>query len=281
MNQEENSTPNENSETEEQAVNNSDQPSQQETPPQPAVVDESELAKPTESDLSPSKPDTNIELEDMPDWMQPDEEAPNDGKATEKSEKPLVETDDSQNLVESSESNESPPENDDEVQEIKDDKAEEVKSDADATPELKGTELSGKPQVEDKKPQESSANLEPEDSKKHKIKSRKMSYPFNKMVANFAGCGRCSYFLAGYRVLHGELVLEKAVNRMKSNQLQLPWVDEMRKLIVNSFGIPFDIDFMRLNGRCPECGRPFTYKESLSQKNPNSTFTIQFNFKKR
>ncbi|MEM7335055.1 MAG: hypothetical protein AAF490_23460 [Chloroflexota bacterium] len=130
-------------------------------------------------------------------------------------------------------------------------------------------------------PAEEPAVVDPEEDKKHKIKARKMSYPFNKMIANFAGCGRCSYFLAGYRVLQGELVLEKAANKMKSNQLQLPWVEEMRKLLVNAFGIHFEVDYLRFNGRCPECGRPFTYKDNSNSNQSNHTFSIQFNFKNR
>ena len=66
------------------------------------------------------------------------------------------------------------------------------------------------------------------------------------MISNFAGCGRCSYFLAGYRVIHGELVLEKAVSTMKINQLSLPWHYDMRSLLVNSYGIHFNVDFCYL-----------------------------------
>lgn len=123
--------------------------------------------------------------------------------------------------------------------------------------------------------------IEAEEDFGHPLESRKRSYAFNQLVANFSGCGRCSYFLAQSRIIHGETLLEKAVSSIKLNQMRLPWVFEMRDLLVKSYGIEFHQEHIRFNGSCPECRRPFTYLSENKAGEPEASFGIHLQTKVR
>lgn len=79
----------------------------------------------------------------------------------------------------------------------------------------------------------------------------------SKIIADFAACGRCSYFLAGYRVVCGVEDLETAIDRCKSGWLVLTWNHAVRELVYKSYDCRVDIDFSHYEGCCPECRRHF------------------------
>lgn len=128
-------------------------------------------------------------------------------------------------------------------------------------PEVTGKKETSSADEKDEQVEADAPAEQDEDALKQPIIARNKSYGFNQMVANFAGCGRCSYFLAGYRVLHGEKVLETAVSRMKADKLKLPWSYELRELLIKSYGVYLDTELLHYSGSCPECGRTFLFKE--------------------
>lgn len=77
------------------------------------------------------------------------------------------------------------------------------------------------------------------------------------MTADFVSCGRCSFFLAGYRVLQGLDALQQAAEQRDEAWLVLRWNHAMRKLVQDSYGSRMDIEFYYYDGRCPECQRRF------------------------
>ena len=97
--------------------------------------------------------------------------------------------------------------------------------------------------------------LEPEKSKTYKL-SKKLA----ELINQFSACGRCSYFLTGYRVIHGVENMETAVSRGKSGWLKLTWNHAMRDLLSKSYGVQFNVDYLHFDGCCPECGRHYTYQ---------------------
>ena len=81
------------------------------------------------------------------------------------------------------------------------------------------------------------------------------------VIENFAGCGRCSYFWAGYRVIVGEAGAETAAKGDDPNWLILVWSHRMRDLTFKSYGLRFDVEYFHHAGCCPECQRQFVYDE--------------------
>ena len=109
----------------------------------------------------------------------------------------------------------------------------------------------------------------PSKNKKHKKthrKGKRTTPHYDKMVAHFAACGRCSYFLAGYRVLHGVENLETAVEQSPTGKLDLSWNFDMRNLLTKSYGITFYIDHLHIEAVCPECGRQYGYSAGDDDK---------------
>ena len=76
-------------------------------------------------------------------------------------------------------------------------------------------------------------------------------------MADFIACGRCSFFLAGYRVIHGADELKQAAEASDDEWLTLSWDHETRRLVQSSYGSRLDIEFYYYDGRCPECQRRF------------------------
>ena len=113
---------------------------------------------------------------------------------------------------------------------------------------------------------EATENVEPQKPKKQRRQSsrtpRKNQPTLRQVTARFAGCGRCSYFWAGYRVLHGIAELETAVAQSKSGWLELVWNLQMRELIHKSYGVRLDVAHFHYEGCCKECRRHFIYEEA-------------------
>lgn len=79
-----------------------------------------------------------------------------------------------------------------------------------------------------------------------------------KVMTDFAACGRCSYFWAGYRVIAGEEGVETAVNGAEDGWLTLTWNQTMRELVHKSYGVMVDANFFHYESCCQECHRIFT-----------------------
>lgn len=124
----------------------------------------------------------------------------------------------------------------------------------------------------------------PKDEKAERIrlnkKRRRIEAQFNLMVSHFAACGRCSYFLAGYRVIHGVENLETAVFDSKAGWLTLSWNHEMRKLLTKSYGIELYADTYHFDGCCSECGRHYTFQAGNTPEDA-ATLRVQMNNRRR
>ena len=100
------------------------------------------------------------------------------------------------------------------------------------------------------------------------------------VITYFAPCGRCGYFLSGYRALYGGDDLETAVSEAKSGWLTLTWGIEMQHLILKSYGSRIEMNDLHFDGCCSECRRAFVYKSPSSENKP-ATFRIEIKPRKR
>ena len=89
-------------------------------------------------------------------------------------------------------------------------------------------------------------------------------------MLNFLACGRCSFFLAGYRVIHGTEELERAASSGEDAWLSLSWDAETRRLTQHSYGCRLDIDLTYFDGRCRECQRRFVVETAEKEGEPNA-----------
>lgn len=94
------------------------------------------------------------------------------------------------------------------------------------------------------------------------------------IVKRFSLCGRCSFFVAGYKLLAGEEGWETAVQQTDGRCVQLAWQQEMRELIGRSFGSRLDIDYYFYEGTCPECRRSFQYQAADGKELTEPLFQI-------
>jgi hypothetical protein len=96
-------------------------------------------------------------------------------------------------------------------------------------------------------------------SKRGKRNSRNQSAtPQDEVVAAFNGCARCSFFLAGYRLLHDDF--DKAVDDRVDGFLKLSWDHAVNQLVYKSFGIQLEADAYYLQGSCQFCRRAFIFE---------------------
>ena len=82
-----------------------------------------------------------------------------------------------------------------------------------------------------------------------------------KIAKRFSSCGRCSFFLAAYRVSNENKLFVTAVDTINEDHLTLQSDYKIRKLMMKSYGIQLFSDTIRLTSCCPECRRPVTYSE--------------------
>lgn len=85
-----------------------------------------------------------------------------------------------------------------------------------------------------------------------------------KAAASFVACPRCSYFLSSYRLLHDDF--ESAVGTSDTGWLTLTWDHNVRLLIQKSFGSNIYMNLDTFQGLCPECRRPYSYREGEPEK---------------
>jgi hypothetical protein len=89
------------------------------------------------------------------------------------------------------------------------------------------------------------------------------------VIAYFAACGRCGFFLTGYRAAYGQESLETAVAKAKGGWLTFTWGIELRELILLNYGSRIEAADFHFDGCCPECRRSFTYHASRSPRRPD------------
>lgn len=76
-------------------------------------------------------------------------------------------------------------------------------------------------------------------------------------LIRFTSCGRCSQFLAAYRLNHDDAELLAAVKAIENDWLSLPWDAAVRELLVKSYGCRIDMEAFHFESCCPECHSPF------------------------
>jgi hypothetical protein len=93
-------------------------------------------------------------------------------------------------------------------------------------------------------------------SSKGKRKSKKREItPQDEVVAAFNGCARCSFFLAGYRLLHNDF--EQAVDEGEDGWLKLSWDHGVNQHVYKSYGCQLEADTYHFQGSCQFCRRAF------------------------
>lgn len=90
--------------------------------------------------------------------------------------------------------------------------------------------------------------------------NRKNQLPAESEVTEqFAACGRCSFFWAGYKLIDVGFTVETAVVTDKPGWLHLNYNQSIRDLLYKSFGNRLDLEFYHYAGCCPSCQRPFVF----------------------
>jgi hypothetical protein len=97
-----------------------------------------------------------------------------------------------------------------------------------------------------------------------------------KAAAAFFACGRCSFFLAGYRLIFSDF--DEAVEKSKGNYLTLSWNHAVRQLIQESYGSQLEEDAYHFQWSCKECRRAFAFDRGETAENPD---TLQVTIKNR
>ena len=113
---------------------------------------------------------------------------------------------------------------------------------------------------------ESTLELEGEEEPEKPVKPRvilsgKDAKFLNDALIRFTSCGRCSLFLAAYRLIHDDGELLAAVRFVENDWLSLPWDGDVRELLLKSYGVRIDVESYYFESCCPECKSPFIYSE--------------------
>lgn len=95
------------------------------------------------------------------------------------------------------------------------------------------------------------------------------------IVKRFSLCGRCSFFVAGYKLLAGNENWETAVQETDGRWVRLAWQPELCELIGRSFGSRLDIDYYFYEGTCPECRRSFQFQAANGKDLTEPLFQIR------
>lgn len=95
------------------------------------------------------------------------------------------------------------------------------------------------------------------------------------VLRNFVACNRCSFFLAGYRVIYGLENLETAAGNQADGWLSLTWSEETRQLLQSSYGGRLDTELYYYDGQCPVCRRRFTYQAAEEGEQPQFRIGIK------
>ena len=118
----------------------------------------------------------------------------------------------------------------------------------------------------------------PDVTKRPKIYTRrtggKKKATLDQAVARFAACGRCSFFLTGYRAEQGLQALQMAVEEVQSGWLALHWDQSMRNLVHKSYGIRVDVAYDYYESCCTECRRRFIF-QAADEEESLASFLIE------
>jgi hypothetical protein len=138
------------------------------------------------------------------------------------------------------------------------------------------SESSGETQSAEATADEAEAQSKDTQDRKQRNNSKRGSKPSaEQVVAWFAACARCSFFLSAYRLEQDNDAFVAATNNSKAGWLSLEWNQALCKLVRKSYGSLLDIDCYHYVGSCPECHRQFVYHVSEDQDNPSSRFRIE------
>ncbi|MFZ0547073.1 MAG: hypothetical protein WAM60_16630 [Candidatus Promineifilaceae bacterium] len=99
-----------------------------------------------------------------------------------------------------------------------------------------------------------------------KGKRKSKPTPQDNVVAAFLSCARCSFFLAGYRLLHDDF--EEAVQKSENGWLTLSWDYPVKQLIEKSLGCQIEDDVYYYQGSCKDCSRTFAFQASQQDDQP-------------
>jgi hypothetical protein len=95
--------------------------------------------------------------------------------------------------------------------------------------------------------------------KEIKDKSQESS-AIDQVVRSFVACGRCSFFLSGYRIIHDDF--SQAVENSENGWLELTWNNDTNNLIHKSYGSRISHDTYHYEAVCSECLRAFQFDAS-------------------
>jgi hypothetical protein len=90
----------------------------------------------------------------------------------------------------------------------------------------------------------------------------------------FVACPRCSFFLAGYGLIHDDL--EASMENTAGKWLDLTWSISTRKLLQKSYGVMINQIDSHYEGVCGDCRRVFVFSTSDSEP-PEVTFSVKIN----
>ncbi len=110
------------------------------------------------------------------------------------------------------------------------------------------------------------------------LNGRQQKDTVDDVIAYFSACGRCGYFLTGYRALVGLEALETAVNQAKSGWIVLTWNDDVRELLLKSYASDVEANDLHFEGCCMECRRHYIFRATRS---PNFPDTLRIEIKPR
>ena len=122
--------------------------------------------------------------------------------------------------------------------------------------------------------EETKKNDKPDRPEPKKDRKKRSSKEMAQIVAWFAACGRCSFFLTGYRLIYDEDVLATAVSERSKKWLTVPWSHDAARLVHKTYGSRVDINCYHYEGQCKECHRRFTYQANENKDAPG-TFRIE------
>lgn len=103
---------------------------------------------------------------------------------------------------------------------------------------------------------------------------RKKRPTVDQVIARFAACARCSFFLTGYRAQQEAEALAAAVANAKTGWLALNWGPQMRELVHKSYGVRMDIAYAHYEASCRECRRRFVF-HAADEDGLEHTFLIE------
>lgn len=105
----------------------------------------------------------------------------------------------------------------------------------------------------------------------HTIPATPMTYAT--VLRQFVACGRCSSWLAGYRLLYGATAVEEAITHQQDGWLILQWDKQTRDLLHRIYDVQVEADTIYFDLSCEECQRRFRYQEQ-GDGVPAETFLV-------